>query len=119
MPKGLICSSTDKCGCSDPTQHAGDPPVAWHDDLTDDPPALVVVRPRVVAAQGLVVAAAVALSAATGLAAVAPLVQTAVQLDADFSLQRRQRAGQSCRAVQRGDGRKVGKKEGERRIAWI
>lgn len=94
MPKGLICSSTDKCGCSDPAQHAGNPPVARHDDLTDDPAALVVVWPRVEAAQGLVVAAAVALSAATGLAAVAPLVQTAVQLDADVSLQGRQRAGQ-------------------------
>lgn len=97
----VICSSSDKCGCSDPAQHAGNPPVARHDDLADDTSALVVVRPRVETAQGLVVAAAVALSAATGLAAVAPLVQTAVQLDADFSLQRRQRAGQSWRAVQK------------------
>lgn len=78
---------------SDPAQHTGDPPVARHDDLTDDTPSLVVVRPRVEAAQGLVVAAAVALSAAAELAAVASLVQTAVQLDSDFSLQRTHRSG--------------------------
>lgn len=100
MPNGLICLSTDQCGCSDAAQHAGNPPVARHDDLTDDAPALVVVRPWVEAAQGLVVAAAVALSTTTGLAAVAPLVQTTVELNADVSLQRRQRAGQSCQAVQ-------------------
>lgn len=84
---------------SDPAQHTGDPPVARHDDLTDDPPSLVVVRPRVEAAQGLIVAAAVALSAAAELAAVASLVQTAVQLDSDFSLQRTQEeAGLKSRA---------------------
>lgn len=85
------------CGRSDAAQHTGDPPVARHDDLTDDTPALVVVWPWVEAAQGLVVAPAVAFPAATDLAAVAPLVQTTVQLDADVSLQRRQTAGQSCR----------------------
>lgn len=118
MPRGLICSSADECGRSDPTQHASDPPVARHDDLTDDPPALVVVGPWVVAAQGLVVTAAVALSAATGLAAVASLVQAAVQLDADVSLQRTQRAGRSRQGVHRGGGREEEGEEGkERRIA--
>lgn len=75
---------------SDPPQHAGDPPVARHDDLTDDPASLVVVWPRVEATQGLVVAAAVAVATATVLAAVAPVIQTVIQLDSNVSLQRTQ-----------------------------
>lgn len=104
MPKGIICTATDSLKPrhrrrSDPAQHTGDPPVARHDDLTDDPPSLIVVRPWVEAAQGLVVAAAVALSAAAELAAVASLVQAAIQLDSDFSLQRtHERAGLKLRA---------------------
>lgn len=73
---------------SDPPQHAGDPPVARHDNLTDDPASLVVVRPRVEAPQRLVVAAAVAVAAAAVLAAVAAVVQTVIQLDSDVSLRR-------------------------------
>lgn len=79
---------------SDPPQHTGDPPVARHDNLTDDPASLVVVRPLVEAAQGLEVAAAVAVTTATVLAAVAVVIQTVVQLDSDVSLQRtEERAG--------------------------
>lgn len=75
---------------SDPPQHAGDPPVARHDNLTDDPASLVVVWPRVEATQGLVVAAAVAVTTATVLAAVAVVIQTVIQLDSNVSLQRTQ-----------------------------
>lgn len=76
---------------SDPPQHARNPPVARHHDLADDPASLVVVRPRVEAAQGLEVAAAEAVAAAAVLAAVAAVVQTAIQLDPDVPLQRTQR----------------------------
>ena len=79
---------------SDPAQHTGDPPVARHDDLTDDPTSLVVVGPRVEAAQGLEVAAAEAVTTATVLAAVAVVIQVVLQLESDFSLQRTQEQGQ-------------------------
>ena len=75
---------------SDSAQHAGDPPVARHDDLTDGAASHVVVGPRVETAQGLVVAAAVAVSTATVLAAVALVVQAVIQLDADVPLQKYQ-----------------------------
>lgn len=75
---------------SDPAQHTGNPPVARHDNLTDDPPSLVVVWPRVETAQGLVVAAAVAVTTPTVLAAVAVVIQTVIQLDPNLSLQRTQ-----------------------------
>lgn len=79
---------------SDPPQHASDPPVARHDNLTDDPASLVVVWPGVEATQGLVVAAAEAVTTATVLAAEAPVIQTVIQLDSNVSLQRtRERAG--------------------------
>lgn len=66
---------------SDPPHHAGDPPVARHDNLTYDPSSLVVVRPRVEASQGLVVAATEAVTTATVLAAVAVVIQTVIQLN--------------------------------------
>lgn len=75
---------------SDPTQHTGDPPVAGHDNLTDDPTSLVIVWPWVETTQGLVVASAVMVTTATVLAAVAMFIQTVIQLDADVSLQRTQ-----------------------------
>lgn len=79
---------------SDPPQHTRDPPVARHDNLTDDPTSLVVVWPWVEATQGLVVAATEAVTTATVLAAVAVVIQTVIQLDSDVSLQRTQeRAG--------------------------
>lgn len=89
---------------SDPPQHAGDPPVARHDNLTDDPASLVVVRPRVEAAQGFVVAAAEAVTTATVLAAVAVVVQTVIQLDADVSLQRTHRGGRGGWRWRGGEG---------------
>lgn len=94
--KRIMCTYNDglnprqRTPSSDPAQHAGDPPVARHDDLTDDAPSLVVVRPGVEAAQGLEVAAAVALTVPAALAAVAELVQTVIQLDSSLSLQRTQ-----------------------------
>ena len=78
---------------SNPPQHACDPPIAGHDDLADDPPPLVEVRPGVVPAQGFVVAPAVAVPAAAVLAAVAVVVQAVVQLDPGVALQRTQRPG--------------------------
>lgn len=75
----------------DSAEHPCDPPVAWHNDLADDAPALVVVRPRPVTAQGLMVALAVAVTAATVLAAVALLVQGVSELQSDFSLQKKRK----------------------------
>ena len=91
----IECRAANKKGTppvffSDPPQHACDPPIAGHDDLTDDPPPLVVVGPGVEPAQGLVVAPAVAVSAAAVLAAVAVVVQAVVQLHAHVPLQRTQ-----------------------------
>lgn len=105
---------------SDPPQHTGDPPVARHDNLTDDPASLVVVRPWVEATQGLEVAAAVAVTTATVLAAVAALIQTVVQLDSNIPLQRTQEAGQGynhthdkCQSSQRqGQERRRRKRRG-------
>lgn len=78
---------------SDPAKHTSNPPVARHDNLTDDPPSSVVIWPRVETTQGLVVAAAVAVTTPTMLAAVAVVIQTVIQLDSNFSLQRtRERA---------------------------
>lgn len=74
----------------DSAEHPCNPPVAWHNDLADDTPALVVVRPRPVAAQGLVVALAVAVTAATVLAAVSLLVQGVGEFQSDFALQNKQ-----------------------------
>lgn len=100
--RGKICTYADinslnlrqQTASSDPPQHAGDPPVARHHNLTDDPATLVVVWPWVEATQGLVVAAAEAVTTATVLAAVASLIQTVIQLDSNVSLQRKQeRAG--------------------------
>lgn len=99
--KGRICTCNDinslnprqHVASSDPPQHTGDPPVARHDNLTDDPASLVVVWPWVEATQGLVVAAAEAVTTATVLAAVAALIQTVIQLDSNVSLQRTQGAG--------------------------
>lgn len=71
---------------SDPPQHTSDPPVARHDDVTDDVASSVVVRPWVEATQGREVAAAVAVTTATVLAAVAAVIQTAIQLDSNVSL---------------------------------
>lgn len=73
---------------SDPPQHAGDPPVAGHDNLTDHPAALVVVWPRVETTQGFVVAPAEALALTTVLAAIAQFIQTTIQFNSDFSLQK-------------------------------
>lgn len=78
---------------SNPPQHAGDPPVARHDDLTDDPASLVVVRPWVEPAQRLMIAPAEAVTTATVLAAVAAVIQAVIQLDSDISLQRTQDGG--------------------------
>lgn len=79
---------------SDSAQHTGDPPVARHDNLTDDPASLVVVWPGVETAQRLMVAAAVAVTTPTVLAAVAMVIQTVIQLNSSISLQRTQeRAG--------------------------
>lgn len=107
---------------SDPPQHAGDPPVARHDNLTDDPASLVVVWPRVEATQGLVVAAAVAVTTATVLAAVAVVIQAVIQLDSNVSLQRTQQwAGlqshthDKCQSSQ-GKGRRRRKKK--KRKGW-
>lgn len=80
--KGRICTYNDinslnprqHTPSSDPPQHTGDPPVARHDNLTDDPASLVVVWPWVEATQGLVVAAAEAVTTATVLAAVAVVI---------------------------------------------
>lgn len=71
---------------SDPPQHASDPPVARHHDLTDDPASLVVVRPGVESAQGLVVASTVAVTTATVLAAEAAVIQVLIQLDSNIPL---------------------------------
>lgn len=90
--KGIICADNDSFSprqrSSDPAQHTCDPPVAWHDDVTDDSASLVVVGPRVEATQGLVVATAVADTTPAVLAAVAALVQMSVQLDSNLSLWR-------------------------------
>lgn len=75
---------------SDPPQHTGDPPVARHDNLTDDPSSLVVVGPWIEAAQGLVVAATVAVTTTTVLAAVSTVIQAVIQLYSSISLQRTQ-----------------------------
>lgn len=71
---------------SDPPKHPSDPPVTGHDNLADDPSTLVVVWVRIEASQGLVVAAAVAVTTATVLAAVPAVIQTIVQLESDVSL---------------------------------
>lgn len=71
---------------SDPPQHTSDPPVARHDNLTDDPASLVVVRPGVEAAQRLEVAAAEAVTTATVLAAEAAVIQTVIQLDSNIPI---------------------------------
>ena len=95
----IECRAANKKGTppvfSDPPQHACDPPIAGHDDLTDDPPPLVVVGPGVESSQGLVVAPAVAIAAAAVLAAVAVVVQAVVQLHSDVSLQRTEGGGGS------------------------
>lgn len=90
--KGIIFADNDSLNprqcSSDPAQHTCNPPVAWHDNVTNDSPSLVVVWPRVEATQGLVVATAVADATPTVLAAVAALVQMSIQLDSNLSLWR-------------------------------
>lgn len=87
------CAHTHTHTHSDPPQHTRNPPVTWHDNLTDDPSSLVVVWPWVEATQGLVVAAAIAVTTATVLAAVAVVIQAVIQLDSSISLQRRAGVG--------------------------
>lgn len=78
---------------SDPPQHASDPPVARHHDLTDDPASLVVVRPGVESTQRLVVASTVAVTTATVLAAEAAVIQVVIQLDSNIPLKEDTGAG--------------------------
>lgn len=69
-----------------PPEHTGDPPVAGHNDLTDDTSSLVVVGVGVEPPQRLVVALAVAVTTTTVLAAVAMIIQTVIQLNSNVSL---------------------------------
>jgi hypothetical protein len=55
-------------------EHTGDPPVAGHNDLTDDTSSLVVVRVGVKTPQWLIVALAIAVTTTTVLAAVATVI---------------------------------------------
>lgn len=78
--------SRQPTGPLDSPKHTCDPPIAGHDDLTDDPPTLVVVWVRVETTQGLVVALAVAVTLATVLTAEASIVQTVIQLQSDVPI---------------------------------
>lgn len=115
-----IKSQTVHTHSSDPPQHTCNPPVAWHDNLTDDTSSLVVVGPWVEATQGLVVAAAVAVTTATVLAAVTVVIQAVIQLDSSISLQREQEwPGLTSYTWQMPVLPRQGHEEKEEGIGWI